>query len=361
MYQLTIARQTITIEGEEYHPDVFLKDDISAFFNQNSFYKELFFFLKDWFSDAPTLQVQTSGSTGTPKQMWVEKSRMMQSAVLTCSFLGLEVADTALLCMPLKYIAGKMMVVRALVAQLNLYLVPPTGNPLKDSDLDFAFAAMIPLQVFNSLQSDKEKKRLLKIRNLIVGGGAIDSAMEQSLKDFPNKVYSTYGMTETLSHIALRQINSSNSSDYYTPFQSVGLCLSGENTLIIDAPLVSRERLYTNDVAEIYPDGSFRIVGRRDNVINSGGVKIQIEEVEALLRSTIVCPFAITSLPDPKLGEMVVLVTQKPIDLEQLAPHLPPYWMPKKIVVVPLVPLTETGKVNRAMLKELVRGERVDM
>ncbi len=354
MYQLDREKQIITIEGKAYLPDVFLEENSPEFISQSDFHNDLFLFLKDWFSDSQTLKVQTSGSTGIPKEMLVEKSRMMQSAQLTCSFLGLKKGDSALLCMSLDYIAGKMVVVRALVAELDLYPIPPSGNPLKDTDKEFCFAAMIPLQVFNSLQSDTEKKRLSNIKNLIIGGGSIDPQIEETIKSFPHKVYSTYGMTETLSHIALRQLNGKEASDHYYPFDSVILSISEDKALIIDAPLVSDERLYTNDIVEIYEDKSFRIIGRKDNIINSGGVKIQIEEVEALLKPLLNNGFAITSLPDPKFGEIVVLATEREIDENSISNLLPVYSMPKKIIRVNKIPLTETGKINRAALKQLV-------
>ena len=143
---------------------------------------------------------------------------------------------------------------------------------------------------------------------LIIGGGAIDAALEQEIRQMPNTVYSTYGMTETLSHVALRRLNGPEASPYYHPFPSVTLSLSPDNTLVIDAPLVCDERLVTNDVARLLPDGSFAIIGRKDNIINSGGIKIQIEEVEERLRPYLDLPYAITAAPDPRLGEAVVLL-----------------------------------------------------
>ena len=354
MYQLDRAKQVITIEGEVYSPKVFFDGNVPDFVSRSEFHTDLFLFLKDWFSDSSTLKVQTSGSTGIPKEMFVEKSRMMQSAQLTCSFLGLKKGDSALLCMPLNYIAGKMVVVRALIAGLDLYTISPSGNPLKNINKEFSFAAMIPLQVFNSLQSGIEKQRLKAIKNLIIGGGAIDVQIEEAIKNFPHKVYSTYGMTETLSHIALRQLNDNEASDRYHPFDSVTLSVSEDNALIIDAPLVSEELLYTNDIVEIYEDKSFRIIGRKDNIINSGGVKIQIEEVEALLKPLLDSGFAITSVPDSKFGEIVILATENEIEENLISGLLPIYSIPKQIIKVSKIPLTETGKINRAALKLLV-------
>ena len=246
-------------------------------------------FLELWNDDkSPRMLVHTSGSTGKPKPLWVEKHRMEASARATCQYLGLKAGDTALLCMSLDYIAGKMMVVRSLVANLKLIVVEPDGHPLKDLETDIDFAAMVPLQVYNSLQVPAERERLMRIKHLIIGGSAIDEVMEQELKAFPNAVWSTYGMTETLSHIALRRLNGQAASEWYTPLPGVEVSLNDKDCLVINAPHVCKERLGTNDRATIKrlkknseedalqcSDGQkvvFRILGRLDNVLVSGGI-----------------------------------------------------------------------------------------
>ena len=236
-------------------------------------------FLSEWNNDSLFVHVQTSGSTGAPKPVLAEKRRMLASARITNDFLGLREGDAALLCMSLDYIAGKMMVVRSIERGLKLITVEPSGHPLNHSqlatdDCQIDFAAMVPLQVYNTLQVPEERKRLLQIRHLIIGGGAIDEALGAELKNFPNAVWSTYGMTETLSHIALRRLSGPEASDWYIPFPSVKVSLSDDGCLVIDAPEVCPGRLVTNDIAEISPQG-FRILGRKDNVICSGGIKIQ--------------------------------------------------------------------------------------
>ena len=318
-------------------------------------------FLAEWHNDSPTVLVHTSGSTGKPKPMLVEKRRMQASARITCRFLGLHEGDTALLCMPLDYIAGKMMVVRALTCGLQLVIVPPSSHPLATSHLSpfpsrLDFAAMVPLQVWNSLQVPEERHRLMHIRHLIIGGGAIDQALASQLADFPHQVWSTYGMTETLSHIALRRLNGPEASDWYTPFDGVTLSLTDEGCLVISAPAVHEGPLVTNDIAELSPPAPassprrFRILGRKDNVVCSGGIKIQIEEVERLLRPHLHVPYMITKAPDEKLGEQVVLLTESKTVGDVLALcrlHLPKYWVPRRILSVDRLPLTETGKPAR--------------
>ena len=371
-------------------------------------------FLSEWNNDSPFIEVKTSGSTGEPKRMLVEKRRMLASARITCDFLGLRPGDTALLCMSLDYIAGKMMVVRALERHLTLLTVPPTGHPLSslslpssfllppsdilppsssnDSPSSFLlppssfllppssdilppssdilppssfllprFTALVPLQVYNTLQVPEERERLMQVEHLIIGGGAIDEAMEAELRQFPNAVWSTYGMTETLSHIALRRISGPEASEWYTPFPSVHLSLSDEGCLIIDAPEVCAETLITNDIAELASLGegrgvAFRILGRKDNVICSGGLKIQAEELERQLRPHMRVPFIISKRPDEKFGEIVVLVTEgSPTEARTICERiLPKFHQPKEYVHLDHIPLTETSKPARQKVLSLL-------
>lgn len=316
-------------------------------------------FLSEWNNDSLFVHVQTSGSTGAPKPMLAEKRRMLASARITNDFLGLREGDVALLCMSLDYIAGKMMVVRSIERGLKLITVEPSGHPLNHSqlaidDCQIDFAAMVPLQVYNTLQVPEERKRLLQIRHLIIGGGAIDEALGAELKNFPNAVWSTYGMTETLSHIALRRLSGPEASDWYMPFPSVKVSLSEDGCLVIDAPEVCPERLVTNDIAEISPQG-FRILGRKDNVICSGGIKIQIEEVESRLRPFLCVPYLISKRPDPKFGEVSVLLTEGSVDeARQICERiLPKYYIPRHYLHVDHIPLTETGKPARQQAAQL--------
>lgn len=311
-------------------------------------------FLDSWRSPSKTILVHTSGSTGKPKPLMVEKQRMLNSAKITCDFLGLQVGDTALLCMSLDYIAGKMVVVRSLERGLRLLQVTPSGHPLAEvsSDKQIDFAAMVPMQVYNSLQVPVERERLLSIKNLLIGGGAIDEKLASELRSFPHAVWSTYGMTETLSHIALRRLNGPSASEWYTPFEHVQVNTNEDGCLVINAPLVCTETLVTHDIAEI-KNGKFRIKGRKDNVICSGGIKIQIEEVEDLLRPVLSSPFMLVKKKDEKFGEVAVLVTENQ-DLQQVEDvcrcRLPKYWIPREYLYVDKLPLTETGKPKRAIL-----------
>lgn len=344
-------------------------------------------FFSEWNNDSDRVLVHTSGSTGKPKPMMVEKKRMLNSARITCDFLGLKPGDSALLCMSLDYIAGKMVVVRSIERHLHLISVSPSGHPLKDIDLkdvngkdvngEITFAAMVPMQVYNTLQVPEERERLTHIRHLIIGGGAIDASLEKELQALPGNIaiWSTYGMTETLSHIALRRINGAEASEWYQPFDSVKISQTEEGCLVIDAPLVCAETLVTNDIVEIesyiynkVEKLRFRIKGRKDNVICSGGIKIQIEEVEALLKPHLEKPFMIAKKKDEKFGEIAVLLTEDE-DLKKVEATIRrllsgksddsnksseskshKYWIPREYLHVDHLPLTETGKPKRCCL-----------
>lgn len=399
-------------------------------------------FYEEWNNGQDLLLVHTSGSTGAPKPLWVEKRRMLNSARITCDFLGIKPDDTALLCLPLDYIAGKMMVVRSIERNLSLTSVTPDNHPLRSiieqcrqngtdpESVRITLAAMVPSQVYCSLQDAEERSMLMQIKHLIIGGGSIPSDLEQQLQHFPNGVWSTYGMTETLSHIALRRLNGDNPDRWYTPFESVNISISTEEErkeerteseeesgksrderaeskeergkrkegraeseerrrgcLIIHAPQVCSHPLTTNDIAELHDDGRrFRIIGRKDNVICSGGIKIQAEEVEETLQQFFPYPIAITRLPDVKFGEIVVLLIgsereengkreeqraerkekrekgkeQRGKSKEELEEalknafsHLHRYAIPKRIIHVESIPQTETGKTDRAKCLQL--------
>ena len=344
-------------------------------------------FLSEWNNDSDRVLVHTSGSTGKPKPMMVEKKRMLNSARITCDFLGLKPGDSALLCMSLDYIAGKMVVVRSIERHLHLISVSPSGHPLKDINLkdangkdvngEITFAAMVPMQVYNTLQVPEERERLTHVRHLIIGGGAIDASLEKELRSLPGNIaiWSTYGMTETLSHIALRRINGAEASEWYQPFDSVKISQTEEGCLVIDAPLVCAETLVTNDIVEIesyiynkVEKLRFRIKGRKDNVICSGGIKIQIEEVEALLKPHLEKPFMLAKKKDEKFGEIAVLLTEDE-DLKKVEATIRrllsgksddsnksseskshKYWIPREFRYVEHLPLTETGKPKRCCL-----------
>lgn len=352
------------IEQIQLNGRIYSAQDLSTFLEtaknpqESAFYQEIVDFLRDWFDEASTVWVQTSGSTGEPKPLEVAKAHMRNSAKLTCSYFGLRANDSALLCMSVKYIAGKMMLVRAITCQLSLWVVPPTSHPLKEFNQSLRFAAMVPMQIACSMQDTLERSRLEKVEFLLIGGGAIQQSVEEQLALFPHGVYASYGMTETVSHIAMRQLNGSARTQYYTPLDKVSLSQSPEGALVIWAPQVCSQKLTTNDVAEFDDQGRFKILGRLDNVINSGGVKLQAEKIEEKLQNLIPVPYVITSVSHLLLGQAVVLlIASKSHDISKLKnemeSRLTAYERPKHIFLVEQLPLTQTQKIRRSACKEL--------
>ena len=327
-------------------------------------------FLEEWNGESPYIRVHTSGSTGQPKELRVERSRMLASARMTCDYLSLRRGDVALLCLPLEFIAGKMMVVRSLERGMQLLEVTPSAHPLARDMGHIDFAAMVPSQVYETLREPAEKARLAEIGNIIIGGGILPAGVEQELRSFPNAIYCTYGMTETLSHIAMRRVSGEHAADIYTPMDGVTLsltdCEDDRHTvgrLVIDAPHLCSATLVTNDIVQMAGRG-FRVIGRTDNVICSGGIKLHIEQLEEQLRPHMPCPFCITGQPHPKLGEAAVLMAESEPPLaghltevirSVCRRHLPRYAVPRTVIAVPRLPLTANGKPDRAAARRMVQ------
>jgi O-succinylbenzoic acid--CoA ligase len=313
-------------------------------------------FIKTWLDDNDFVAVQTSGSTGTPKIIRLDKKRMVASAKATGNFFDLKPNDKALLCLPCDYIAGKMMVVRAMVLGLNLYSVEPNGNPLESvANEGFQFGAMIPLQVLNSLQNHSD--RFDKIEKIIIGGGVVDNSLLQKLQICKNQCFATYGMTETITHVAVKTLNGRQKTNLYTALEKVDFSQDERQCLIINAPYLSENQIITNDIINLHSKSNFEWLGRFDNVINTGGIKVNPENIESKIANFIKTDFFIAAEGDDKLGSRVILLIEKEIekkgeiDIEnlkiELKSVLSKFEMPKKIYILPMFKRTETGKIQR--------------
>lgn len=268
--------------------------------------KDIFYFLKEWFNDSDTVVLHTSGSTGAPKKILLSKTAMRNSARITNRFFGMDESKTALLCLPASYIAGKMMLVRAIEGKFNLITIRPQANPFIGLQSHIDFVAITPYQLQNSIVSMKKAS----IENCIVGGGNVGLHLEKVSQKIPAALYETYGMTETASHIALRRINGEKKSEDFTVLDGVSIRQDSRGCLIITAPHLSDTEFITNDIVKLTGDNSFRWIGRADTIINSGGIKVSPEAIERKLKSLIDLPFFITSVPDKALGNKVVLVIE---------------------------------------------------
>ena len=345
--------------------------DIKNILPRTEFEKKVLQFLQDWFSHSETVSVQTSGSTGIPKVFEIEKKRMLNSAKMTCDFLGLKEGDTALLCLPVQYISGKMMLVRAIERKLKVIISVPSSAPEISENIDFC--AMTPLQVQNSLD------KIHFIKNLIIGGAAVSEKLKNEISttlqfsNSPTRIYETYGMSETLSHIALKQI-APIQEEYFTVLNDVEISVDERNCLKIFAPKLNPEILQTNDIVELMhfmnsvrkpsvyaqcDKKQFKFLGRFDNVINSGGVKIFAEELENLVKKHIDRDLVFLGKPDETLGEKLVLVVEGEKD-ENLKSEIlnlkfeNKFHIPKEVLFLEKFPRAENGKVLRKEILKLI-------
>lgn len=321
--------------------------------------KELFQFLNEWFSDSDVVMAQTSGSTGEPKPIEMPKSLMRKSAERTIRYFGLKEGDRLLLSLSCRYIAGKMMVVRAIVGQMNLVTIDPAGNFDLLANERFDFGAVVPNQVFKMLEQPSGKEKLENINNLLIGGSAISTEMESLVATFRNRVVLTYGMTETASHIAIRELSGTRRSDIYRCLQGITVDSNAGGCLQIHHPEF-REPLQTNDLADVLSPETFRILGRADSVIVSGGLKFVPEALEKKLEAVVLQRFVISSVPDRKLGEKLVLVIEgTAFDTHLLQTQIKslfsPYERPKAIVFMEKFPETPSGKIKRNEVKKRIK------
>ncbi len=313
--------------------------------------KELYQFICSWFNDNDYINVFTSGSTGTAKEIKIGKQQMIESAKRTISFYNLKQNDRVLLCLPISGIAGKMMIVRAFTGYLNLITVKPQRNPLKGINKRIDFVAMTAYQVFESLQYLKETNN---IKQLLIGGGTIPPLLEQEIQLLNTSCFASFGMTETITHIAIRKINGYNKQDYFTCLPDIKISTDKRNCLCIKAPYLE-ETIVTNDIVEIKDNNNFYWLGRYDNIVNSGGIKIYPEQVEHKLNKFITRKFFITSLPDNSLGEKLVLVIEGKAfgknELKELKviinSLLAKYHQPKEIIFIDRFLMTESNKIKR--------------
>lgn len=296
-------------------------------------------FFLDWFDHKDYIEMTTSGTTGLPKLVRLEKQAMIQSALATGDFFGLKPGDKALLCLPTQFIAGKMMLVRSLILGLELDVVVPSTEPLAYNNKQYDFVAMVPLQVQNSI------KKLKNIKKLIIGGAKIDSSLEEKLLPLKTEIYETYGMTETITHIAAKRVGES----VFSILPNVKIEKDDRGCLVIYVSSISDEPIVTNDLVDLVNENQFSFLGRFDNVINSGGVKLIPEQIEAKLTGKINSRFFVTGVQDTTLGEKLILVIEG--EKQDFGPDffdvLGKFEKPKEIVFVPKFKENENGKLLR--------------
>lgn len=304
-------------------------------------------FITQWIDASSEIKLQTSGSTGTPKTVLMSKQAMVNSAIATGNYFKLKPGNAVLSCLPFQYIAAKMMFVRAYVLGLELDCIKPNSSPLKALSRNYDFCALVPLQLENSLEY------LIHIKTIIVGGAKLSNGLKSKLKNASSNIYETFGMTETVSHIAVKNISASSSVFEVLPSVSIGV--DSRNCLCIEAPHIVSTPIQTNDVVNIISKTTFEWIGRYDSIINSGGLKIAPEQLEQQLEGFIKERFFISSQKDNVLGEIVVIVIERSVPYKTLYfETLEPTRRPKRIYYVDKFKETVSGKIKRKETLDLV-------
>lgn len=362
---------------------IFLEKDGSCINTQpnNPYYKKVFDFKKAWESGQESFELQTSGSTGKPKKIILHRKQMLASVKMTAKAFNLKEGDTAFCCLNIEYIAGMMMLVRAFNIGMDLLIVEPKSNPFEDIEKHLYilkanrgqnFFAFVPLQIQTLLESTPIFSEILNsAKAIIIGGAAVNDAILEKVQKIYRPVYVTYGMSETLTHIAIKRINGSAKEDFFNTLEGVDIKLNDESCLMIKSKITNNQWITTNDVAEIINGSSFVLHGRIDNVINSGGVKIQLEKVEKVAESVLQKlktdeqklkgRYFVFSLPDEKLGERMIFVLEKETNpafpsiedatkidiLQGFKEILPKFEVPKEVFFVEKMIETPTGKIDK--------------
>lgn len=307
-------------------------------------------FLTDWLNEDEYIIARTSGSTGKPKNIKLLKEHMVNSAIATGDFFDIYSGDKALLCLPGDYIAGKMMLVRAIILGLEIDLTEPTLSPVFDYVKQYAFCSMLPSQLTNMVEY------VGNIKNILVGGAVVSRKLKERIQSCPSNIFETYGMTETITHIAARRLNNFDRSPikkeewhFFTALPNVTISQDLRGCLVIDAPYVSSHELITNDVVKLHSERTFEWLGRIDNMINSGGIKIYPETVESKLSNQIKKRFFIAQQEDDILGQRLIMVIEgDPFVLDkEIFKSLGKYEVPKHVYFLPKFENTFSGKIQR--------------
>jgi len=347
----------IKVNEKRYSVDELRKTIVED--NLSGFEKSTLKFCHAWLTGQQEFTLQTSGSTGTPKPIVLRRTQMEASGRQTIEALDLKAHETALVCLDTKYIAGQMMLVRSLTAGMNIIAVEPSSNPLEKTEGDkIDFIALVPYQLENIIEQSQDK--LNKVRCAIIGGAAISNSLSEKIRKSGCALFATYGMTETISHIALQRLNGKNPQDSFESFPMINLRLDNRGCLCIKTNYLEEE-IITNDLVELVGERKFKWLGRIDNVINSGGIKVIPEKVESVLEKIfdqfqIRNRFFITGLNNEKLGNQVTLVIEgfafkdeiQNGVLTKARQALPKYELPKNFIFIQHFKETATGKINRS-------------
>ena len=238
------------------------------------------------------------------------------------------------------------MLVRSLVLGLDLYIFPVTSSPISDLKNNYELIAFTPIQLENSIPF------IEKIKKVLVGGSPVQKTLKEKILNSKSTVYETYGMTETITHIAAKNLSIGEKEFTSLPGIEIGI---RDNCLFIKPNHLSVKMVQTNDVVELTNKNKFLLIGRKDFIINSGGVKLNPEAIEKKLEKYISADFVISSIDNTKFGEVVTLVFKKniPENYNKAFTHLSKYEIPKEVLVIDNFP-ENNGKINRVKIRSII-------
>ena len=335
------------LNGFSYDRDG-LKMVANSFIKEGDKYEQyLGDFLLDWLDSSETINLTTSGTTGASELISFKKQALVNSAIATGEFFDVNVGDCALHCLPSNFIAGKMMLIRAMILGLQLDLISPSRNPFHKNNKSYDFVAMTPMQAFNSLAN------MSQVKVLIVGGAFVSKSLQKALLKTNVNAYETYGMTETLSHIAVRTMKDPSSEFQCLPYVEVSQ--DDRGCLEVTSDLLQVDHYVTNDAIELLGNRRFRLIGRIDEVINSGGIKLHPQQIERKLSQILNMHFFIGGIADEILGEKLILALKYSPSLKSNTilekirefSKLETYEIPKSIIILPDFVETASGKIRR--------------
>lgn len=353
-----MSQEKIYINGKAFSIDKIVRREIPAN-DQDAFTAGICEFVSDWLNGEDTFSLTTSGSTGEPAVIKIGRAQMTASARNTLSFFNLQPGDRALLCLNPAFIAGKMMIIRAFVGNLVLHAITPSTNPLNmlDEHAGFEFAAFTPHQLYESLLRSPQKTGILnRMKAIIVGGGPVGSSLWDLVEQLSAPVYSTYGMTETVSHVALQRINGRDRRDYYEAVGDARFDVDERDCLTVSGWVTNGKTLITNDIVELISETKFKWLGRADNALNSGGIKIAVEQLEQKIEAILVekgirSRFFIFGMPDPALGQKVCLAIEGNAPDQLISGIIETvvnkYERPRQVFRFDRFAETATGKIDR--------------
>lgn len=314
-------------------------------------------FFEQWEQNVTSFYIKTSGSTGVPKSIELKKEWLIWSALNTAKEIKPKPNDHLLCCIPIDKIGGLMMLVRSLVWNIPITIIEPSGSPLLIKS-EATIASFTPFQCSNILNDPTQSQNLSAIRTVIIGGGDLSFSLEKQIQSLsiPTVFYHSYGMTETCSHIALREVNTEQHQSHFKPFDDVLIRQNQEKCIEIKCPFHT-EYITTNDLIELNENREFKMIGRADFVINTGGVKLIPEYIEQLIEQNISpkVAFVISSIPDDALGDKVVLLSSDVSTFDQVdftfLSQYSKYAIPKRIIQIDDIPLNQSNKIDRIEIK----------